>query len=100
MSCSVGLRCGLDLALLWLWYSSCSSNSTPSLGPSKCHAYSPKKKKKKKISLIGKIHSYGFKNVNCTEAHKVNEQSPYSTSLMIHHSPWMLVYILLGILRA
>ena len=41
VSCGVGHRQGSDLALLWLWY---RGGSTPSLGTSICHEYSPKKK--------------------------------------------------------
>ena len=50
MSCSIGHRCGLDPALLWLWYrqKNCSSNLPPSLGTPKCHRCGPRKKKKKK----------------------------------------------------
>ena len=48
MSCGVGRRCGLDMALLWLWAGSCSSSLTPSLGVSVCLGCSPKETKKKK----------------------------------------------------
>ena len=43
--CSVGCRCGSDLALLWLWCrrGSCSSDLTPSLGTSICCKCGPKK---------------------------------------------------------
>ena len=43
VSCGVGLRYGLDLALLWLWPrpGSCSSNWTPRLGTSRCCTCGP-----------------------------------------------------------
>ena len=46
MSCGIGHRNGLTLALLWalVQASSCSSNLTPSLGTSMCHIYGPEKK--------------------------------------------------------
>ena len=53
VSCSIGQRCSLDLALLWLvlgW--SYSSNSTPSLGTSYAMGVALKIKKKKKITYL------------------------------------------------
>ena len=50
MSCGIGCRHVLDLALLWLWYrpASYSSNLTPSLGASICFECDPKKQSKTK----------------------------------------------------
>ena len=46
-SCSVGCRCGLDLAFLWLWCSpQLYPNLPPSLGTCICHRCGPEKKKK------------------------------------------------------
>ena len=45
MSCGIGRRHSLNLELLWLWASSCSSTLTPSLGTSICCGCSPKKQK-------------------------------------------------------
>ena len=53
VSGDVGLRSGLDLALLWLWLAAVAPNSTPSLGTSICCRCGPEKtKKKKKRQLI------------------------------------------------
>ena len=48
VSYGVGCRHGLDSVLLWLWQwtSGCSSDSTPSLGTSRCHRRGPKKQNK------------------------------------------------------
>ena len=46
MSCGVGHRHGLDLALLWLWL---SALALISLGISICHGCGHKKQKKKRI---------------------------------------------------
>ena len=50
--CGIGCRCGLDLALPWLWHRSAAAASirplAPSLGTSICHTCSLKKKKKEK----------------------------------------------------
>ena len=50
MGCSVVLRLGSDLALLWLWCKagSYSSDLTPSLGTSICRGCSPKNRTKNK----------------------------------------------------
>ena len=53
MSCGVGCRRSLDLALLWLWHrpvtgARCASYFTSSLGAFICPGCSPKKKRKKK----------------------------------------------------
>ena len=52
MSCGVGRRCSSDLVLLWLWASSYSSDSTPSLGISICCKCGPKTKTKRMLEKI------------------------------------------------
>ena len=54
VSCGVGRRCGLDLALLWLWGrpTTTAPIQTPSLGTSICHGCSPEKRPKKKKNFI------------------------------------------------
>ena len=47
--------CSSDLAWLWLWPGSCSSDSTPSPGTSICRRCSPKKEKKKKNTVSDQI---------------------------------------------
>ena len=50
MSCGVGLRCGSDPALQWLWCRPAivPPIGPPSLGTSICHRFSPKKQNKTK----------------------------------------------------
>ena len=49
MICGVGCRCGLDLALLWLWHrlAAVAQIPPPSLGTSICRGCGPKKTKTK-----------------------------------------------------
>ena len=57
VSCDVGCRHGLDLALLWLWYRLTATAPiwTPSLGTSTCCRCGPKKTKRKKQKRKRKI---------------------------------------------
>ena len=54
VSCGVGRRCSLDLALLWRRPAAVALTRTPSLGTSVYHGCSPKKQKNKKWRL--KLH--------------------------------------------
>ena len=46
------LQMGSGIAVVVVQASSCSSDSTPSLGTSVCHGHSPKKQKKKKLKTL------------------------------------------------
>ena len=59
MSCGIGHRHGLDLALLCCGIGGNSSDSTPSLGTSICLRCGPKKVKDKKIKI-----TYENKKIN------------------------------------
>ena len=46
------MQLGSGIAVAGAQASSCGSNSTPSLGTSICHRYSPKKKRKKESRIV------------------------------------------------
>ena len=73
MSCGVGHRRSLDLALLWLWLRLAATALTgpPSLGTSTCQLCSPEKikdKKKKKKGIVG-YHLFSLKSYTNSDAH-------------------------------
>ena len=58
MSCAVGQRCGLDLALLWLWHRLAAVAPIAPLAwepPYAVHAALKRQKEKKKKHEIGRL---------------------------------------------
>ena len=62
MSCGVGHRCSLDLALLWLWYRSAAAALIRLLAWELLYAAGAalKRKRKKKESHVSQMHENQF----------------------------------------
>ena len=79
LSCDVGHRSGLDLALLWLWHrpgATAPIDFTPSLGTSICCGCSPEKKKIEKMCSCASQ----FLSFNCRSPMNINVLAYRTTS--------------------
>ena len=99
MSCGVGLRCGLDSVLLWLWYRSAAlALILPVVWELPCHGWSPKKTKKKKKVLLwgsglrillqqcGSLWRHGFSPHGFRRS---GVKDPALLQLWLRLSPWL-----------
>ena len=80
MSCGVGHRYGLDLALLWLWrrQAAIALIQPPSLGTSTCRECGPKKQKKKNprnTNYLKQLKEIENLNRSFTRSHQYSEDS-------------------------